>query len=1427
MAEIKNSFLKSKMNKDLDDRLIPNGEYRDAQNISVGKSEDDDVGALENVRGNTIENTGAPTDAGLEVIGHFEDINNSRLFLFYTDYDDGNPYLPGYEPTYAPSTAKCYIYSFENDVFELRVQGSFLNLSKSNPITGVNLVENLLFWTDNRNQPRKINVSKSSSYYFLENHISVAKYNPYEPLTLLKKVEITGVVSAASSATITGLTAAQTSSIALGMSLVSKTSAGVSKILATDYLYVLSKTSTTIVLSAVPSGQILNTDDLTFLETTMTGKDITYDFNDSAPWPGDPDFLENLFVRFSYRFKFDDNEYSLMAPFTQPAFIPHQKGYFLSGDEDAAYRSTILKFMQNGVQNVELIIPLPDVESNIGSQNLDTYKIIEIDVLYKEADARAIKVLDTVTLSDTGALNSKTYQYQSRKPYKTLPERQTVRVYDKVPVRALAQEVSGNRVMYGNFQSQHTSPLNLNYNVGANAKNTTIFNNWIEYPNHTLKQNRNYQVGFVLSDKFGRQSSVVLSSVDALGQNVGGSFLGGSTFYHPYKSTTQNLLHWFGDALKVVINTSIPNDVNYVNGRPGLYAKAEGNGFNISVLTAINSAVTVPTLGGDGFLYHFTVTGSVTNVPAVGEYLRGEFADFVKVIKIESLAGQVYKVYTREKINDIIYSQTVLNPDTKFAYTLPNPLGWYSYKIVVKQQEQEYYNCYFPGYLNGYPTQASPVTFPTNENNKTGHVVLLNDNINKVPRDLNETSDQQKQFRSSVQLFNRVNNTATSNLQYFPVALSGTQILPLGMTADTIATAGELHMAFDDITSDDNFYQLDTNPFISRLATLNVGTTNVGVTAANTMIPFLSVAETEPTETLLELFYETSTAGLIADLNADIETGFDGVSGLSALSYNQTEAMQTGTFITAVWYAQNNQGSNFSNTGFASGYPIMKVTNAPGTVITNKFTLVTSGTGYRIKTAVEDFVFGPDGSTKEKYTFRFDWKTTAGDESFTENLVSLTNTDPEFAIALVAGNLPNITVSVDDGNSVSSPIVTRNAFNGSFSDSAVGMKYSISPASTGSSFFSIESTSGKIFKSPSTPIGVYTLNIKIEDAVTGGNVQAGSKTITKTQQITVGYDPLNSEAISGCTTVGSPGLAGLFFSSVPRPGANDTKTAVWYVAANALTNSDLPVTPSAPLTGSFASNYLHRLGTGAVTLGTIVFQCVLQQRFSNNSGGSSFSTGGTQWKIWRRPVGGSQASWSQIADVNNDNMGAPGITLASINTTINSTLFKEIAVAFNQVGEYCVAAIDLTTTQAQADTDCIVAYVNSNDLNYSTCVVEDGVNVVDTNTPRRYQYNVSGATSAYSCSIGNTSRFSPIPYANYVDALYINSTLTSIYKPSSAEYYNFSTNSSNEPFSSINGSAKFGTDGLKMSPNLLSDPCADMFFRACSGSNPTCAHPIS
>jgi hypothetical protein len=37
----------------------------------------------------------------------------------------------------------------------------------------------------------------------------------------------------------------------------------------------------------------------------------------NADFDGDDEYLKDKFVRFSYRFKYDDGEYSLMAPFTQ------------------------------------------------------------------------------------------------------------------------------------------------------------------------------------------------------------------------------------------------------------------------------------------------------------------------------------------------------------------------------------------------------------------------------------------------------------------------------------------------------------------------------------------------------------------------------------------------------------------------------------------------------------------------------------------------------------------------------------------------------------------------------------------------------------------------------------------------------------------------------------------------------------------------------------------------------------------------------------------------------------------------------------------------------------------------------------------------------------------------------------------------------
>ena len=50
----KSIFVKGKMNKSVDERILPVGEYIDALNARLGSTEDSEVGALENAKGNTL-----------------------------------------------------------------------------------------------------------------------------------------------------------------------------------------------------------------------------------------------------------------------------------------------------------------------------------------------------------------------------------------------------------------------------------------------------------------------------------------------------------------------------------------------------------------------------------------------------------------------------------------------------------------------------------------------------------------------------------------------------------------------------------------------------------------------------------------------------------------------------------------------------------------------------------------------------------------------------------------------------------------------------------------------------------------------------------------------------------------------------------------------------------------------------------------------------------------------------------------------------------------------------------------------------------------------------------------------------------------------------------------------------------------------------
>jgi hypothetical protein len=54
MPDLKNSFLAGIMNKDLDERLVPEGVYRDALNVDIDTADGGNIGAVKNKSGNTL-----------------------------------------------------------------------------------------------------------------------------------------------------------------------------------------------------------------------------------------------------------------------------------------------------------------------------------------------------------------------------------------------------------------------------------------------------------------------------------------------------------------------------------------------------------------------------------------------------------------------------------------------------------------------------------------------------------------------------------------------------------------------------------------------------------------------------------------------------------------------------------------------------------------------------------------------------------------------------------------------------------------------------------------------------------------------------------------------------------------------------------------------------------------------------------------------------------------------------------------------------------------------------------------------------------------------------------------------------------------------------------------------------------------------------
>jgi hypothetical protein len=141
------TFIGGKMNKSVDERLLPDGEYIDALNIRIGSTELSSMGAIENALGNSQLTFIPGLTGNAECIGALEDGANETIYWFIAD--------PG-------ATDMIVSYNIGTQTLKYHVKSvSVLNFDKKYRINGINLIDDLLFWTDNLNPPRKINVKRA------------------------------------------------------------------------------------------------------------------------------------------------------------------------------------------------------------------------------------------------------------------------------------------------------------------------------------------------------------------------------------------------------------------------------------------------------------------------------------------------------------------------------------------------------------------------------------------------------------------------------------------------------------------------------------------------------------------------------------------------------------------------------------------------------------------------------------------------------------------------------------------------------------------------------------------------------------------------------------------------------------------------------------------------------------------------------------------------------------------------------------------------------------------------------------------------------------------------------------------------------------------------------------------------------------------
>ena len=214
--------------------------------------------------------------------------------------------------------------------------------------------------------------------------------------------------------------------------------------------------------------------------------------------------------RFSYRYKYEDGEYSTFAPWTKTAFLPGNFDYHPNKGYNLGMTNRLTHLFLRDFITDDLPVD-----------------VVEIDLLYKEESSPNIYVVETLkpnsqatitnvngSTSNNWALNEFRVDHENIKTI--LPSNQLLRAWDTVPRTALAQEITGNRLVYGNYTQNYDLTVGgVQYN--PDLSNCKIINDISSVT--SIKSLREYQLGVVFTDKYGRETPVISNSTGHLKVN--------------------------------------------------------------------------------------------------------------------------------------------------------------------------------------------------------------------------------------------------------------------------------------------------------------------------------------------------------------------------------------------------------------------------------------------------------------------------------------------------------------------------------------------------------------------------------------------------------------------------------------------------------------------------------------------------------------------------------------------------------------------------------------------------------------------------------------------------------------------------------------------------------------------------------------------